>query len=280
MYAMSFIYDIGDIDQRSHVIRYDNIKESLVNQLPSVSWQSFVFDYLSFCRSINIYIIRYISAESSSASNRLLLQEEIYGLFMRKYSKLKYLDMRTIKNQIFKFPEAKLRFESLFYDGVAELISVQKNLKYFEWEDTHWFRIAESASCKEIFLALRDTITHLKLIILDIVDMLSIVLPKLHKLKTLIINNLDVNEEQSKMCIYRDHEIFMVDHYNLKTASIIIENTGGCLKKIFLKSYNIYYGNFELIFIRKIHEHCPLIEYLCLSFSPSKEHFTELEKLY
>ena len=25
MYAMSFIYDIDDIDQRSHVIRYDKV---------------------------------------------------------------------------------------------------------------------------------------------------------------------------------------------------------------------------------------------------------------
>ncbi|GBB87434.1 hypothetical protein RclHR1_01390024 [Rhizophagus clarus] len=289
--------------------------------LPSVSCKSFLFDYLSFCRSINIINIEIITSIGSSlVYNQFLLQQEFYGLFMKKFPELKYLDMKSIKHQIFYFPEARLRFESLCelecdtsidssyfyglarlcqyikrliifnrklgnYSGIAKLIEVQRNLKYFEWEDTHWFRIAESDSCKEVLLALTDTINHLKLISVNKDRTLQRVLPKLHKLKSLIINDLYIdNEEQLKMCVYRDLEVFMVDHYNLKTASIIIENTGRRLKKIFLESYelNDYYGNFKadsLIFIRKIHENCPLIEYLCLSFSPTKEHFNELEKL-
>ncbi|GBB87425.1 hypothetical protein RclHR1_01390015 [Rhizophagus clarus] len=82
------------------------------------------------------------------------------------------------------------------------------------------------------------------------------------------------------MCIYSDLEIFMVNRYNLRIASIIIENTGGRLKKI-ITDY-CYYDDFEedsLILIRKIYENCPLIEELCLILLPSKNHFTELEKL-
>ena len=43
-----------------------------------------------------------------------------------------------------------------------------------------------------------------------------------------------------------------------------------------------YEDNFDedsLIFIRKIHENCPLVEYLSLEFPTSNDHFIELEKL-
>ncbi|GET04889.1 hypothetical protein RCL_jg4828.t1 [Rhizophagus clarus] len=68
----------------------------------------------------------------------------------------------------------------------------------------------------------------------------------------------------------------------------------GSLADLFMKKcpefkYLDYYGvndgyfeNFDentLIPIRKIHENCPLIEYLSIIFSPSKEHFNEFEKL-
>ncbi|RIA89776.1 hypothetical protein C1645_824287 [Glomus cerebriforme] len=67
-------------------------------------------------------------------------------------------------------------------------------------------------------------------------------------------------------------------------AASIIENSGGHLKKIFLFKFLGYYyeENFNensLNFIRKIGEHCPSIEYLTLAFSPTKEHYTEVEKL-
>src|SRR6266496_5713687 len=58
----------------------DDTKESLIRQgiqLPSISHQSFLFDYLSFCRSINVNIINsIISAGSSLAYNQFILQQE------------------------------------------------------------------------------------------------------------------------------------------------------------------------------------------------------------
>uniref|UniRef100_U9T7Y7 Uncharacterized protein n=1 Tax=Rhizophagus irregularis (strain DAOM 181602 / DAOM 197198 / MUCL 43194) TaxID=747089 RepID=U9T7Y7_RHIID len=111
------------------------------------------------------------------------------------------------------------------------------------------------------------------------------VLPKFYKLKTLIVNIEPLSEEQLKMCVFRDLEIFRIGYYELKAASIIIENTGGHLKKIFLGSpYEIdgHVRNFDdnsLIFIRKVYERCLSIEYLSLIFPPSKEHFNEFEKL-
>src|SRR6266498_1568370 len=171
----------------------DNIKEFLTRQgihLPSISHQSLLFDYLSFCKSININTINsIISIESSLGYNQFLLQQEFYNLFMRKCSELKYLDMKSIKHQIFYFPEAKAHLESLcelrcdtsidssyFYGlsyicqymqrliivnvnpkanhGIVKLIEVQKNLKYFEWKDDIFNEYVMVDPYKEILLAL------------------------------------------------------------------------------------------------------------------------------
>ncbi|GBB87422.1 hypothetical protein RclHR1_01390012 [Rhizophagus clarus] len=304
----------------------DDIKEFLTRQgihLPSVSYKTLLFDYLSFCRSINVNIINVItSIGSPMAYNQFLLQQEFYSLFIKKIPELKYLDMRSIKHQIFYFPEARFRFESLYelicdasidssyfyglvqlcqhiqrliidnvepkvYNGVATLIKVQKNIKYFEWKDDDGSYRPGLNPYKEILLALEqktDTINHLKLNLLYNDCTLQKVLSKLHKLKTLIASFWPFNEEQLKMFVYRDLEIFEIDYYELKSASIIIENSGGRIKKILLCSYGLFdyinkFHDDSLMFIRKVYEHCPSIEYLSLTFSPSNEHFTELEKL-
>jgi hypothetical protein len=298
----------------------DDIKEFLTKQISPISSQSLLFDYLSFCRSINVNIMKYIiSIGSTSADNRWLLQQKFYDLFMKKCPELKYLDMRSIEHQIFYLPEARLRFESLYELncdtsinssylhglahisqciqrliiinnnvkanlGIVKLIEVQKSLKYFEWIDVCGYGLDRY---KEILLALEkkaDTISDLKIHFAHIDRTLQKVLPKLHNLKTLLINDFCYyDEEQLKMCIYHDLEIFKIENYNLKAASIIIENSGGHLKKILLGSYELeYIHNFHhdsLIFIRKVYENCPLIEYLTLAFPPSKHHSNEFENL-
>jgi hypothetical protein len=152
----------------------DNIKEVLIKQgilLSQISHQSLLFDYLSFCKSIDVEILNtIISIGSSDLYNQFLLQQEIYSLLMRKCSELKYLNIESAKHQIFYFPEAKARLESLcelkcdtsidslyFYGlaricqniqrliiinkkikvnhGAVKLIEIQRNLKYFEFKD-------------------------------------------------------------------------------------------------------------------------------------------------
>src|SRR5687768_18320400 len=85
-----------------HIITFslpNDIKEFLTSQgiqLFPISFQSLSFDYLSFCRSINMKVIKKIvSLGSSSTYNKFLLQQEIYILFMRKFPEIKYLDMRS-----------------------------------------------------------------------------------------------------------------------------------------------------------------------------------------
>ncbi|PKK66830.1 hypothetical protein RhiirC2_784296 [Rhizophagus irregularis] len=309
----------------------DDIKEFLTRQgiqLLTVSRQLLMFDYLSLCRSIDAHTINIIASIGSSlAYNNFILQQEFYNLFMKKFPELKYLNMSTIKHQIFYFPEAKLRFESLcelkcdtsidssyFYglarlcqyiqrliidnvdessdnhDGIAKLIIVQKNLKYFEWKDDDTLRISRPGRdpYKEIVLAIEDkvdTINHLKLDFNYRSPTKHDVLPKFYKLKILSVSFYYFSEEQLKMLVYRDLEIFEIDCYELKAAYFIIENSGGDLKKICLRPpYEIdgHVRNFDdnsLIFIRKVYERCLSIEYLPLIFPPLKQHFSEFEKL-
>jgi hypothetical protein len=150
----------------------NDVKEFLTKKGIQVSGQSLAFDYLSFCRSINIEIIdSIISVGSSSEYNRFLLQEEIYSFLIRKCPEIIYLDMCGTYDIVY-LPEAKIRLESLceltcdtlidskyFYRlahicqqiqritifnknyeinyGTTKLIELQKNLKYFKWVDDY-----------------------------------------------------------------------------------------------------------------------------------------------
>jgi hypothetical protein len=307
----------------------DDIKEFLTRQgiqLPSFSHQSLLFDYLSFCKSINIFIINtLISNGSPLVNNHSFLQQEFYELFIKRCPGLKYLYMMPIEHQIFYSPEAKLSFESLYelkcdtsvdsshfyrladisqsiqrliiidvsqkgYHGISKLIEVQKNLKYFEWINECKHYSFEADPYKEILLALEkkaNTINHLKIFFFDYFSgTLQNILPRFRKLKTLIINNYEYfNEMQLKKCAYHDLEILSIDYYNLRAASIIIENSGGHLKEVLLKPFYVgfYVDNFNensFTLIRKIHENCPSIEYLTLAFPLlSVRHYTEFEKL-
>jgi hypothetical protein len=150
----------------------DDIKKFLTRKGLGIqiSGQSLTFDYLSFCRSIDIKIINdVISIGSSSEYIQFLLQEEIYSFLIRKCSEIKYLNMYGTYDIVY-LPEAKVRLESLcelicdtlidsmyFYrlahacqqiqritiinknykvnHGTTKLIEFQKNLKYFKWVD-------------------------------------------------------------------------------------------------------------------------------------------------
>jgi hypothetical protein len=162
----SSLYDI--------IISYipDSFKKYLTSsQEIKFSHQQLSFDYLSYCNSVNANTIyNIISIGTSLDYNKFILQEEFYNLIIRKCSEFKYLDMVSIKHQIFYFPEARARLEVLcelrcdssteppyFYGlaricrniqrlivinvdmdpnhGIVKLIESQNNLKYFKWQD-------------------------------------------------------------------------------------------------------------------------------------------------
>ncbi|GBC38797.1 hypothetical protein GLOIN_2v1764020 [Rhizophagus irregularis DAOM 181602=DAOM 197198] len=233
----------------------EDIKESLIRQeifLPPILHQPLLFDYLSFCRSIDIDILNnIITIGTSDLYNQFLLQQEIYKLLMRKCSELKYLNIKSIKHQIFYFPEARARLESLcelrcdtsidspYFHGLAsichyiqrliiinkkisvnhglvKLIENQRNLKYFELKDDFEDNDFIKDPHKEIFLALAkkaDVLNHL-IMFLDLSEhtIVQNVLTKLHKLKTLIIN--------SGYIYFSENQLKMLAHHELETLNI------------------------------------------------------------
>ncbi|RIA84721.1 hypothetical protein C1645_831843 [Glomus cerebriforme] len=178
-------------------------KEFLLRQginFPSISYQSLLFDYLSFCRSINVTIINNI-IPIESPHNQFYLQQEFYNILITSCTELKYLDMRSINHQIFYIPKAKACLETLyelkcdtsvdpiyFYGlaricqniqklviindtikvnhGIAKLIEAQENLKNFEWEDEFYDDDFIEDPYEETLLALKDKadiLIHLKI---------------------------------------------------------------------------------------------------------------------
>ncbi|GBB89109.1 hypothetical protein RclHR1_01580010 [Rhizophagus clarus] len=162
--------------------------------------QSLLYDYLSFCRSFDVEVLNsIISMGLLDLYSQFLLRQEIYNLLMRKCPELKYLNIKSIKHQIFYFPEAKARLESLcelkcdtsidpsyFYGlaricqyiqrliiinkkinvnyGAVKLIENQKNLKYFELKDDFDDKEFIEDPYEEILLALEnnaDVLNHL-----------------------------------------------------------------------------------------------------------------------
>ncbi|CAB4402982.1 unnamed protein product [Rhizophagus irregularis] len=306
-------------------------------QLSSVLVKSTLFDYLSFCRSINVNTINsIISIGSTLAYNQFIMQQEFYYFFMKKCPKLKYLNTKSIKHQIFYFPEAKTCLGSLcelefdtsidstyFYGlsrfcqriqklviinmstklnhGVVKLIEVQKSLKHFEWKDCFYdeYFAKDDDPYEQILLVLEKkagSLNYLRLSFQYVLNyehtLLLEILPKFYKLKILIIDHyLLLNKEQleqpEKLEKQPELEILNIECNRLNTVSNIIKNSGGRLKKILFKPYSISdfetadenFNESSLNFIRIVYENCPSIEYLSILFSPTKENFTELEKL-
>ncbi|UZO00024.1 uncharacterized protein OCT59_001278 [Rhizophagus irregularis] len=178
-------------------------------------------------------------------------------------------------------------------DGVVELIKVQKILRYFKWTDD--FKTEHNITndpYTKIILALEkksDMINHLILyfqLLYHEEHMLFRILPKFHKLKTLILNKY-CSKNETLLPIYYNLEILHIDYINMNAVINIITNSGGYIKEI-LPNYNSYYDDdyhYEnytkdtLLLISSIYENCPIIEVLMLVFPSSLEHFVEFEIL-
>ncbi|GBC31891.2 hypothetical protein GLOIN_2v1764020 [Rhizophagus irregularis DAOM 181602=DAOM 197198] len=157
--------------------------------------------------------------------------------------------MKSIKHQIFYFPEAIVRLESLcelkcntsidtsyFYGlsqycqyiqrliiinmdtksnhGIVKLIEVQKNLKHFEWQDNFYEELFMNDDCYEnVLLALEK--------------------------------KAEKQLEKLKIQVYHELEILNIGCNRLNLISSIIKNSGGCLKKLLFRPYNVIGSEYD-----------------------------------
>ncbi|CAG8458388.1 6642_t:CDS:2 [Funneliformis mosseae] len=86
--------------------------------------------------------------------------------------------------------------------------------------------------------------------------------------------------DQLKQSVYHNLEVLQINCTTISTIACIIKNSGKHLKKISTSDpENDDFYEDSLILIRAISENCPLLESLSLTFTSSKMHFIELEKL-
>ncbi|CAG8600019.1 13540_t:CDS:1, partial [Funneliformis mosseae] len=140
----------------------------------------------------------------------------------------------------------------------------------------------------EIFLALEskaDTLVHL-ITSFTIYDKYSTPLPirfsKFYNLKKLTIDVTYLEFGfQLESSFFQNLEILQIDYIRIITIIHIIKNSRGRLRKILVNEFEYAKHFYEdsLDLIRAISENCPLVEYLSLVVSSSKEHFVEFEKL-
>ncbi|RIA81990.1 hypothetical protein C1645_809822 [Glomus cerebriforme] len=257
-----------------------------------------------------------------------VLEEEIYKFLLKTITKVEYMDIRSIKNnfprksmhlQTLNEFIGDTSIDSKYYSefstiieyiqnliiinnnfklntGIVDLINAQKNLKNFEWIDK--FNEDDFVSVEpyhEILWALGnkgDTLNKIEIYFHNTDDfsdrLFENFFPKLHKLKTFIINDvLNFNQSNLRTLAYPNLEIFNVDYVLFDVALCIIENSGGKLKKILLKDHNNYdngryesnFNNDSLYFIRGVYENCPLVECITIFLPPSGIHFSEFEIL-
>ncbi|GBB86476.1 hypothetical protein RclHR1_12900003 [Rhizophagus clarus] len=242
---------------------------------------------------------------------RYILQEEIYKLLIYKCPPLKYLDITFIQQQIDLFPDAKnwlseiseLRcngdIEPHYFQGLAKfsqniekiiinssrednyglakLIEVQRNLKYFKI-------VRDADARKDTFMTINHgLIKHVRSLIefkavFEGLLFLPNILPNLINLRKLklFVRDLDQRyEDQLKISSYPNLQILHIKNISINTMTNLIEKTRGNLKEIWVDEYKSC-DNIERL-IQIIYENCPKLE--ILSIILYNHNFIEFEKL-
>jgi hypothetical protein len=248
--------------------------------------QQLSFNYVKFCNYLNdIHNIFPYDMD-------MQLKEEIYKLFISECSSIKCLSSDMSRYSIYKYPEANISLSNLFelkcsiYDqnfyhelaqicssiekiyiivraagyphkekcsGIAELIEMQKQIKYIYIEEYY--------ECKRVVQALEK---HVNSIVYfeskNTTSLLHLLLPKLINLQFIRIHKPSRKFETYAInASYYNLQILELYHMSLDIAINIIENTNGNLWKIKIRLPNC---NKAKEYNQAIHKYCPNIKYV------------------
>jgi hypothetical protein len=237
--------------------------------------QKLLFNYVKFCKYLNgIHNIF------------LQLEEEFYKLFISECSSIKCLSSEMLYYPIYKYPGANISLSNLFelecfrsdqniyhelaqicrsiekiyvgtaseYSGVAELIEMQKQIKYIY--------IKVSGDCERIVQALEKHVNSIVYFEADkCTSSLYILLSKLINLQFIRIHKSSIYFEEYAMnaSCYK-LQILELYHMPLNIAINIIQNTNGNLWKIKIRLPGSLDKSKE--YNQAIHKYCPNIKYV------------------
>ncbi|CAB5323363.1 unnamed protein product [Rhizophagus irregularis] len=232
------------------------------------------FNYASFCKVLSVNRVYYkiekllenqqnISPQSLKNYTPVVAQE-IFQMFMKEISSLRNClknltelccssDISTeifyqLSQTCYNIQSLTIGFERTITDGIADLISVQRNLKSFDMMLCHGLRVDEQTNI--IFSSLMSKIpnTLIKLNVYGRNNYFSLPfianLSNLQKLK-LSFDNIKyfVNFEKLQYTIFPQLQVLKIpEKYPINLLIKFLENNGKNLKEIYIESIKIWCG--------------------------------------
>jgi hypothetical protein len=280
----------------------------LTNQ--NLNYKRPLFDYISFCRHLNLYEIKRIINNINDDSEMIIFKEEILGLFINENTKYTHLYIPyQFDNQIHLIPGAKRCFSELKFlrcntsindnvlsglteicksinelelfinvhnnnNGIVRLIETQNNL--FDIRFITYSQSMDGSFCKILENSLNkhaNTIQYFKMTTPPTTKILS----SLVNLKELELNgNRNCNVEDLGNLFLPFLRILRVSNIQIEYLTSLIKNTSGYLIEIKIDDTNHDEINNKRI-IRAIYQNCPKLKYLKLLIRNSN--IFELDKL-
>ncbi|RGB28391.1 hypothetical protein C1646_767877 [Rhizophagus diaphanus] len=274
------------------------------------SYQKPLFDYISYCRHLNLYEIRRIINTINEDSEMIIFKDEILGIFINENTKYTHLYIPyQFDNQIHLIPGAKRCFSELKFlrcntsindnvlsglteicksikelelfinvhnnnYGIVKLIETQKNL--FDIRFITYSQNLDGTFCNILENSLNkhaNTIQYFKMTTPPTTNILS----SLINLKELELNgNKNCNLEDLGNLFLPFLRILRVSNIQVEYLTNLIKNTNGYLIEIKIDNINHDDNNNRKI-IKAIYQNCPKLKYLKLLLKNSN--IFELEKL-
>ncbi|GBB84630.1 hypothetical protein RclHR1_01120018 [Rhizophagus clarus] len=254
------------------------------------------FNYIRFCKYISVHnflLNENIHKLYFSIFQIILLEQEIFKLFVRECSNIRYLDLGEIRQPIYQYPGADICLlnlnevycktyhdSSLFYGlahickfiekiyieykdnnpGLVKLIKTQKRIKYIKVDEI----IDEEFEENDVVKALEEQAQSIIYLNLSMQKTFSCILfSKFVNLQTLILSEKNYVEEEKieknlTAAVYSKLQVLELEYMSPHMAIKIIQNTGGNLWKIKIRTIKFKHSK---EYIQAIYKNCPHIKY-------------------
>ncbi|PKY47142.1 hypothetical protein RhiirA4_462243 [Rhizophagus irregularis] len=253
-----------------------------------VSLQRPLLNYISFCKHLSLGSIMNITKNIDDLPERLIVEDEIFKLFINKNVKITHLYIpKKFNYQIHLIPEAKICLSKIKF--LSCYTSINNNILtgllsefnvYFR-RYTYWESQDEPPFCEILENSLikhSNTIQYFT----GFKPFTTEILSSLVNLKKLELHGDYLFEESKWKCLENlslpSLQFLILQEFPVKYLISLIENTKGSLTIIELHNYGKFYSeNENERIIHTIYQNCPKLIYLTFTFQD--DNILEIEKL-